>query len=1382
MPYPFIKLNPAGAASVPGTLVELPRDNYAGSYLAEPSDVRKGAFVADTGRTGIEGTSGERDLRFKFTGSYATKWTFDLNLLTIFPTSTREFIEIDDEKGLHIYHSDTGIHATFVKKNGSGNITYSAFVPCDVYSGNNILNYRVTFDNGIKIYINGKEGSKNIKGLDTGYDVWNGQPDTGLGYEDYINVSGKYLAFGGGAPERYATAVHAFRYYPGAAIAPDTPVYDPTSGAFIPQGQWNMSGVGSQGLQIQSDSVWNGSAWTQNISGIANLSFGYNNNNVGRFGFVYSGPNDTYLWPSHIIKGRDEIEGGLGQVPFTSLGFPDVTNSTITETGLGIPGSRQKDSGKIYFEIGRKGPKSNELITSWDLTGSTDQRKVFRIRSKTSIADEGYPTNSTAVTGQHGVLLDYDDGSMTIYNLNGTIHSTYAGIIQPYPMSLNMHSSDGYDVSFGVPHPVGTCAYMNMGQYPFYIHDHKVKSWEICSTAYRKNDFALFDGSNDVHSVVYNDTASSGFLNLEGLDKDVLFMNTNTSSEKSIIILKHLGNRSVFNLTDWGGLDLYGADVVKYEFDSLSVNLGIWGRNGTINVNGVNAKPETGVQIVSWDGNGSEGERYFDIETESPPIAAMILPHHGSQKPYFVAWSEEDGTHHSFDMRGVRNLITPQVDFFKVRSGLTAKVAVVTSADPNVPDINVTGVSYTAIVFSEVPGITDVTYKKKRPPVKKIRPISGEEISPVATVPITTIPSFGLIKHFSSSPLSGHDYLFWMPECPFYAKRTSVEISEYTKGGVSAWSTIDGPLDLNESTGELFSFNRIVQPVVIRQGLLEDHSDYRGNVSTNGYDENDAYVFSLVFGKSSMYSCRQSSAPLLPLTEIKATDSNFITALVKWSNGEFSDALIQGMDTSEVTDMTELRQRVIDAGGNSTNMTSFNLDIGGWNTGKVTTMRSMFANMTAFNKDINGWNTSKVKYMQSMFNNCDFFNKSLNSWNTASVLNMAGMFEGAHAFNGNISSWNTANVTDMRYMFFTAHAFNQNISGWNTAKVTDMEGMFYSATVFNRDISGWDVSKVSKMDRMFRSASAFKQDLFFWCTSSMSGAPFEFNRFASSYFTGIKIPDWGTCQSPIVVNNSSFITRLVQWSNNLLSDGALAHMNTAAVSDMFYLYDKINKNGGNASKFLTFNVDIGGWNTGNVTSMRYMFYRSTTFNQNLTNWDVRKVTDMASMFRGVTAFNGDLSGWQTLKNRSLNSTFNGCTNFNKPLNHFDTREVTDFSQTFEDAVNFNQSLNNWRMPTTGGLLMKSMFRGATRFNGAISNWNVDRVVWMGYMFDGCSYFNQNISGWNVGSVTDIGRMFQNAVRFNQNLSGWSFPGASTVTTNFALGASAWPSSRHIRIT
>jgi surface protein len=105
--------------------------------------------------------------------------------------------------------------------------------------------------------------------------------------------------------------------------------------------------------------------------------------------------------------------------------------------------------------------------------------------------------------------------------------------------------------------------------------------------------------------------------------------------------------------------------------------------------------------------------------------------------------------------------------------------------------------------------------------------------------------------------------------------------------------------------------------------------------------------------------------------------------------------------------------------------------------------------------------------MGIMFSEATSFNQDIGNWNTSNVINMNGMFYKATAFNQNIGNWNTSNVMSMDYMFCYATSFNQDISNWNTSEVIYMYDMFNKATSFNQNIGKWDIKNVIKMDNMF---------------------------------------------------------------------------------------------------------------------------------------------------------------------------------------------------------------------------------------------------------------------------------------------------------------------------
>ena len=266
---------------------------------------------------------------------------------------------------------------------------------------------------------------------------------------------------------------------------------------------------------------------------------------------------------------------------------------------------------------------------------------------------------------------------------------------------------------------------------------------------------------------------------------------------------------------------------------------------------------------------------------------------------------------------------------------------------------------------------------------------------------------------------------------------------------------------------------------------------------------------------------------------------------------------------------------------------SFNGEIGEWETSDVLRMREIFRNADSFNGDIGNWDVSSVSRMSRMFAGAVMFNQDISSWNTSKVREMFGMFQGASSFDQPLNSWDVSGVDNMTSMFKDASDFSQPIGSWDTGSVRSMSGMFAGANSFNQDISSWDVSSVRDMSYMFRFAVSFNQDISSWDTGSVTAM--------NNMFQGTR--DGGKFDQPI------------------------GSWDVSSVRDMKRMFKSASN----------FDQDLSDWDVSSVTSMASMFLRATAFNNGnsvgIGQWDVSSVTDMNRMFEDASSFDQDIGSW-----------------------------------------------------------------------------------------------------------------------------------------------------------
>jgi surface protein len=138
----------------------------------------------------------------------------------------------------------------------------------------------------------------------------------------------------------------------------------------------------------------------------------------------------------------------------------------------------------------------------------------------------------------------------------------------------------------------------------------------------------------------------------------------------------------------------------------------------------------------------------------------------------------------------------------------------------------------------------------------------------------------------------------------------------------------------------------------------------------------------------------------------------------------------------------------------------------------------------------------------------------------------------------------------------------------------------------------------------------------------------------------------------------------------------------------------------------TFNLDISGWDTGNVTNMRSMFFHAADFNHDIGGWNTSNVTDMAGMFSRTSSFNHDIGQWDTSNVTHLDSMFSLALAFNQDINGWDTSNVTDMSAVFRGATAFDQNLGDWDISSLrdGISLFDNSGMSMANFDTTLAGW------------------------------------------------------------------------------
>ena len=174
-------------------------------------------------------------------------------------------------------------------------------------------------------------------------------------------------------------------------------------------------------------------------------------------------------------------------------------------------------------------------------------------------------------------------------------------------------------------------------------------------------------------------------------------------------------------------------------------------------------------------------------------------------------------------------------------------------------------------------------------------------------------------------------------------------------------------------------------------------------------------------------------------------------------------------------------------------------------------------------------------------------------------------------------------------------------------------------------------------------------------------------------------------------------------------------------------------------------VDFSQFKTGNVTTMRTMFFNCTSLTSlDLSTFNTANVTTMYDMFWKCSSLTSlDLSSFDTSKVTNIGYMFEYCSSLTSlNLESFDTSKVTNMSRMFWNCSSLT-SLDLSSFDTSQVTSMSFMFDDCSSLISLnLSNFNTSKVTDMSYMFYSCKALTSlDISSFNMSNVTNFSSMF-----------------------------------------
>lgn len=289
---------------------------------------------------------------------------------------------------------------------------------------------------------------------------------------------------------------------------------------------------------------------------------------------------------------------------------------------------------------------------------------------------------------------------------------------------------------------------------------------------------------------------------------------------------------------------------------------------------------------------------------------------------------------------------------------------------------------------------------------------------------------------------------------------------------------------------------------------------------------------------------------------------------------------------------------------------------------------------------------------------------NLDNMDFENVTTMQDIFDnfGFEATNITLSlkNWNVPNLTNLYMGFYDLGDFSDggtvyiDVSGWVLGSLQNLRNAFYcvgyrASSLTLVGLSDWDVSTVNNAAYAFCSVGRENDSLELtienWNLGTSGGLNAEWMFYNLGY--GVR--------GDVILNFSGWSFGYINTDHMFAYTGGGTHTKLQAdfsdwtfsggsLASMFYDF------GSSSGQNYNFQLDVTGWDLGNVSILNNLFYdsgygASSYVITGLSTWDVSKITSMEGMFNNnstsATTWNiGDIGGWDTKNVTNMSGMFN----------------------------------------------------------------------------------------------------------------------------------------------